>query len=175
MYSACIKTANWQILEHYMRMFGVNFVVFCGPFTLSERKVFPWCLSFFLWFLNTFARCEWALFRESVISLHIRSMWETICDAWACWSGWKFGSNSTEYPYSELGTEYPPPHTKKKTHTNTYTHIVCHLVCNTALWVKSYYIVGNFFSAHSLHSCTGGRTDFCCTRYFASYLFSRAL
>ena len=33
-------------------------------------------------------------------------MWETICDAWACWSGWNFGPNSTVYPYS---VEYPPP------------------------------------------------------------------
>ena len=33
-----------------------------------------------------------------IVSLHIRSMWETICDAWACWSGWNFGPNSTEYP-----------------------------------------------------------------------------
>ena len=44
-----------------------------------------------------------------IISLHIRSMWETICDAWACWSGWNFGPNSTEYPYSELDTWYPSP------------------------------------------------------------------
>ena len=43
----------------------------------------------------------------SVISLHIRSIWETICDAWACWSGWNFGPNSTVYPHSEVGT--PPP------------------------------------------------------------------
>ena len=42
----------------------------------------------------------------SLFSLHIRSMWETICDAWACWSGWNFGPNSTVYPYS---VEYPPP------------------------------------------------------------------
>ena len=33
-------------------------------------------------------------------------MWETICDAWACWSGWNFGPNSTVYPYS---VEYPLP------------------------------------------------------------------
>ena len=46
----------------------------------------------------------------AIISLHIRSMWETICDAWACWSGWNFGPNSTEYPYSEI--EYPPPKMK---------------------------------------------------------------
>ena len=43
-----------------------------------------------------------------LISLHIRSMWETICDAWACWSGWKFGANSTEYPYS-VKQNTPPP------------------------------------------------------------------
>ena len=42
----------------------------------------------------------------NIISLHIRSMWETICDAWACWSGWNFGPNSAVYPYS---VEYPPP------------------------------------------------------------------
>ena len=47
--------------------------------------------------------------KPTLFSLHIRSMWETICDARACWSGWKFGPNSTEYPYSELGTEYRPP------------------------------------------------------------------
>ena len=40
------------------------------------------------------------------ISLH---MWETICDAWACWSGWKFGANSTEYPYSVIQNTSPPP------------------------------------------------------------------
>ena len=44
-----------------------------------------------------------------LFSLHIRSMWETICDAWACWSGWNFGPNPTVYPYSV--TEYPPPPT----------------------------------------------------------------
>ena len=44
--------------------------------------------------------------QKNLFSLHIRSMWETICDAWACWSGWNFGPNSTVYPYS---VEYPPP------------------------------------------------------------------
>ena len=47
-----------------------------------------------------------------IISLHIRSMWETICDAWACWSGWKFGANSTEYPYSVIQNTPPPPKLK---------------------------------------------------------------
>ena len=46
------------------------------------------------------------LYYIAFISLHIHSMWETICDAWACWIGWNFGPNSTVYPYSE---EYPPP------------------------------------------------------------------
>ena len=43
-------------------------------------------------------------------ALHIRSMWETICDCMSLsWSGWNFGPNSTEYPYSEiLVSEYPP-------------------------------------------------------------------
>ena len=37
-------------------------------------------------------------------------MWETICDAWACWSGWNFGPNPTEYPYSvEYPLLLPPP------------------------------------------------------------------
>ena len=44
-----------------------------------------------------------------LISLHIRSMWETICDVWACWSGWNFGPNSTEYPYSEIQFQNTPP------------------------------------------------------------------
>ena len=35
-------------------------------------------------------------------------MWETICNAWACWSGWKFGANSTEYPYSVIQNTPPP-------------------------------------------------------------------
>ena len=43
------------------------------------------------------------------ISLHIRSMWETIYDAWACWSGWNFGSNPTEYPYSVVNWYRIPP------------------------------------------------------------------
>ena len=42
-----------------------------------------------------------------LISLHIRSMWETICDAWACWSGWNFGPNSSEYPYSVVQNTPP--------------------------------------------------------------------
>ena len=53
-------------------------------------------------------------YRNVIISLHIRSMWETICDAWACWSGWKFGPNSTEYPYSEIQFQNTPPPQKWK-------------------------------------------------------------
>ena len=54
-------------------------------------------------------RLDSAVSRPGIISLHIRSMWETICDAWACWSGWKFGPNSTEYPYSEIQNTPLPP------------------------------------------------------------------
>ena len=49
-------------------------------------------------------------FVRGLFSLRIRSMWETICDAWACWNGWNFGPNPTEYPYSvEYPTSPPPP------------------------------------------------------------------
>ena len=53
-------------------------------------------------------------FVSLLVSLHIRSLWETICDAWACWSGWKFGPNSTEYPYSEIQFQNTPPPPKMK-------------------------------------------------------------
>ena len=33
-----------------------------------------------------------------IISLHIHSIWETICDAVASWSGWKFGSKIRDCP-----------------------------------------------------------------------------
>ena len=51
-----------------------------------------------------------------LFSLHIRSMWETICDALASWSGWKFGSKIPVYPILGFGsqntttTSPPPPH-----------------------------------------------------------------
>ena len=56
--------------------------------------------------MQFFPHLLWFSNNNLIISLHIRSMWETICDAWACWSGWNFGPNSTVYPYS---VEYPPP------------------------------------------------------------------
>ena len=31
----------------------------------------------------------------------------TICDTWACWSGWNFGPNSSEYPYSVVQNTPP--------------------------------------------------------------------
>ena len=62
------------------------------------------CILVFWWYLVTVG-LPWSHI-TGIVSLHIRSMWKTICDAWACWSGWNFGPNSTEYPYSE---EYPPP------------------------------------------------------------------
>ena len=44
-----------------------------------------------------------------IISLHIRSMWETICDAVASWSDWKFGSKIPVYPILGFGHQLPPP------------------------------------------------------------------
>ena len=46
---------------------------------------------------------------DELISLHIRSMWETICDALASWSGWKFGSKIPVYPILGFGHQHPPP------------------------------------------------------------------
>ena len=44
-----------------------------------------------------------------IFSLHIRSMWEIICDAVASWSGWKFGSKIPVYPILGFGHQPPPP------------------------------------------------------------------
>ena len=49
-----------------------------------------------------------------LISFHIHSMWETICDALASWSGWEFGSKIPVYPILGFGsqnTPNPPPPT----------------------------------------------------------------
>ena len=37
-------------------------------------------------------------------------------DAWACWSGWKFGPNSTVYPYSAIQNTPPRKIVKKSWH-----------------------------------------------------------
>ena len=44
-----------------------------------------------------------------LFSLHIRSMWQTICYAVASWSGWKFGSKIPVYPFLGFGPEYTLP------------------------------------------------------------------
>ena len=46
---------------------------------------------------------------QYLISLHIHSMWETICDALASWSGWKFGSKIPVYPILGFGSQNNPP------------------------------------------------------------------
>ena len=46
---------------------------------------------------------------KKIISLHIRSMWETICDALASWSGWEFGSKIPVYPILGFGSQNTPP------------------------------------------------------------------
>ena len=84
---------------------------------------------FFAWFAFFWygLRSGWLWLQESgnrvyrqacLISLHIRSMWETICDAVASWSGWKFGSKFLECPYSSISGmlvwSAPPPPLKMK-------------------------------------------------------------
>ena len=48
------------------------------------------------------------------ISLHIRSMWKTICDALASWSGWEFGSKIPVYPILGFGSQNTPSPWKLK-------------------------------------------------------------
>ena len=45
---------------------------------------------------------------NELISLHIRSMWETICNALASWSGWEFGSKIPVYPILGFGSQNTP-------------------------------------------------------------------
>ena len=45
----------------------------------------------------------------SIISIHICSMWETIYDALASWSGWEFGSKIPVYPILGFGSKNTPP------------------------------------------------------------------
>ena len=47
--------------------------------------------------------------RMCLFSLHIHSMWETICEAQASWSGWEFGSKIPVYPILGFGSQNTPP------------------------------------------------------------------
>ena len=57
-------------------------------------------------YFRSYVVTDWFQVTGKLFSLH---MWETICDAWACWSGWNFGPNSTVYPYSVEYPLTPPP------------------------------------------------------------------
>ena len=63
---------------------------------------FPILIKIVILMPKNYHRCGMYFFKvamsEYFISLHIRSTWETICDAWACWSGWNFGPNSDRIP-----------------------------------------------------------------------------
>ena len=59
----------------------------------------------------------------SFFSLHIHSMWETICDAVASWSGWKFGSKIPVYPILGFGPQFPPPPKKKNSNLGRSWHL----------------------------------------------------
>ena len=80
---------------------------------LTDKIARAWllmlCFNALDWVLSVRIRRE----MQYIFSLHIRSMWETICDAWACWSGWNFGPNSTEYPL-KYSFRITPPAPKMK-------------------------------------------------------------
>ena len=89
----------------FNNVFFTNFSWMCWP--KSSRLINKWMNLYWEACLWNYKLVDNG--REIFIfSLHIRSMWETICDAWACWSGWNFGPNSTEYPYSEIQNTHPP-------------------------------------------------------------------
>ena len=77
--------------------------------------IFNFSISFDIWkwydnFRAKTPKTKILILLVHFISLHIRIMWETICDAWACWSGWNFGPKSSEYPlFWSTVSEYPPP------------------------------------------------------------------
>ena len=51
----------------------------------------------------------WNVNKSGFFSLHTHSVWETICDALASWSGWKFGSKIPVYPILGLASQNTPP------------------------------------------------------------------
>ena len=81
---------------------------------MSEIVDLPWSRTQWYIHMTYESRIANGLHKERILFSLIRSMWETICDAWACWSGWNFGPNSTEYPYSEIQFENTPPPPKMK-------------------------------------------------------------
>ena len=61
-------------------------------------------------------RTEFVAFQTKVISLHICSMWETICDAQAgFWLNSKFLSKFSRAPLSGISDQSTPPPPQKKT------------------------------------------------------------
>ena len=84
------RTGKGSIFSHLSVYLSRHFIFF-KKIEINELQLFHY---------NSMSIC--------LISLHIRSMWETICDAWACWSGWKFGPKFYSLPLF-CNTEYPPP------------------------------------------------------------------
>ena len=111
--------------ERWWKQFGIVVLMFTGPFILAHISnsfmIWIWlCCIFFRWNSNVvsvymmrgacYTSCKLlaTVVHTNLVGLHIRSMWETICDAWACWSGWNFGPNSDRIP-PILKFRIPPP------------------------------------------------------------------
>ena len=76
------KKSNTKYIE--IRVFSC-----CEWRNCWKRKTCRLCMYLFIFI---FVNVEKNIYPDSsIISLHIRSMWETICDALASWSGWKCG------------------------------------------------------------------------------------
>ena len=80
-------------------------------FCLNTHQFRTCFISLFAAFLD---KLQYILFKMVVdwsilFSLHIRSMWETICDAWACWSGWILVQILQNTPILKYSFRIPPP------------------------------------------------------------------
>ena len=127
------KSLQYRLLPAHISLKHVVFNFFWNKNNMLQLELYVWILMelppakkwifvellYFLQVLHL-KSVEFIWFTGPMISLHIRSMWETICDAWACWSGWKFGPNSTVYPYSAIQNT-PPPKMKIVTNLSTLT------------------------------------------------------
>ena len=100
------------IMYHSLRICGTCINVSNGHSSTSKQQRSPPLLEDNGWNVSKRNQVKIVVMRSQIISLHTHSVWETICDALARWSGWKFGSKIPVYPILGLGsqnTPRPPP------------------------------------------------------------------
>ena len=115
------------IMYHSLRICGTCINVSNGHSSTSKQQRSRPLLEDNGWNVSKRNQVKIVVMRSQIISLHTHSVWETICDALARWSGWKFGSKIPVYPILGLGsqnTPRPPPQENvnlgNKTHSNCF-------------------------------------------------------